>query len=1299
MITIRKTARWVLYVLAVLLGVIVVAALVIRFMIFPNIDQYKDDIATFATKTIGQKVAIGKIITGWDDISPHIALKNVDVFDAENRVALHLNTVEASLSWLSIPLLQPRLTELQVHNPALTIRRNADGNIYLAGISLAGESKPAFANWLLKQRSVEVKDAQIIWQDDLRQAPELSLKQFNLTLNKPLLNSLLGRHTFEISTLLSAGTQQKITASGHFVGNDASKLNTWHGEVMTKLSQTELAAFKPWMDYPVNIQSGLGNANITLVFANTKIQSVKTNFGVSNLAIATKHETTPLVAKKFSGDLLWSNLNNTQTFNAKNIQLNTSTGLNIRNGSATYASSIKNNKPWMKADIRLDEFNLAMLKQVSSHISLPQNIASQLHGFSPVGMLQKMHLSWEGSADKPEHYLVNTQFNQLGIQAHQNIPGFSNLTGKIQADEDGGKLILASENATLDFKDILRWPIPANQLKGEVNWKIRQNTTRIAVKEMFISSRHITGTVNANYDMNGIKNGYLDLIGKFSKGDAKYAPFYYPTILGKSTIDWLDTSILAGRADDVLLRVKGNLADFPFVDKQNKPDTQLGIFKVTAKVSDALLEYGTGWPVIDHLNLDLLFEGKRMLLEANSGRISGNKIIKSRAEIAQLDADWPILHIVSEVEGVVADAIKFVNESPVKQVTLGFTDTLKTAGRGNLQLTLDIPLEDSEQSAYKGVYKVINGTIFANTDLGMPDLSKINGSLIFSEKGLSANNVNAEVLGGPAQFSLNTGSDKVIKLVANGKINDAGIKAFSANALTNKMTGNANWSGKITINKPYVDLNFQSNLLGLAIDLPTPFNKPANQEMLTSIDKKQATIDSDVININFGQLVSAKILRKLSAQELTFERGDIGINTAAVNPRQQGLTIHGTLDELDADEWLTILGEKSPSQTSSDNSASNHTDFNIVTKADLTVQKLTIFDRSINALKVTAHPKANGLKMDINSTEMSGDVEWLSEGSGKIIARLKRLSIPSAGSITSPTITKKEYIKQAKTYPALDIVADNFELGTSKSGILKLGALTLNAFENGEDWVIQKLNISNEDSTLNIQGNWHNWSRNPNTNLIVSLNTNNIGKTFIRFGQPDTIKGGEAKVDGRLNWAGSPHEFDITRLDGNLNFEATKGQVLKVQPGVGRLFGLVTLQSLPRRLSLDFRDLFSDGFAFDKISATARINTGIVRSEDFFMTGPAAEASIKGETNLKTETQHLTVKVTPHISDSLSLAALVGGPIVGAAAFIAQKILKDPLNKIASSEYIIEGTWDNPIEASKEKDDSQKPNNSSPLTP
>jgi uncharacterized protein (TIGR02099 family) len=932
---------------------------------------------------------------------------------------------------------------------------------------------------------------------------------------------------------------------------------------------------------------------------------------------------------------------------------------------------------------------LATIKQLSPYFNLPVNVNKQLNGLSPVGELQALALGYEGEPSKPKSYKISANFKRLGLTAHEKVPGFNNLAGTIKADEDGGEVILNSHKVMLDLKDILRWPIPADKLNGQINWGINNDKTKITAKELFITSPHITGTINASYDMNGIKGGYLDLVGKFGKGNAKYALFYYPVILGKVTLQWLDTSILEGRAEDVNLVVKGNLADFPYVDKKNKLDKKLGIFKVTAKISDALLEYGTGWPMIEGLGLEMLFEGKRMELNANKGHIYGNKIIKSKTEITQLDADWPILHIVSEVEGPVVDGIKFVNESPVKLVTQGFTDDLKTAGSGKLSLELKIPMQDLEAAKYKGVYKIINGTIFANADVGLPELSKLNGVLNFTENSLAAQNVSTEILGGPAQFTLVTGADKVLRIKANGRIADVGIKKLASNALIDSLQGNTDWTGDITIKKPLVDVNLRSNLVGMAIQLPQPFNKAANQNVAFSIVKKQSSPSNDSAEIQYGNVIAAKILRADQAGKLAFERGDIGINMMAETPSQPGLSLHGKLDYIDVNDWLALF-----------NKPRNKADASPITinKANVVIQKLDVFGRRLNAVKLIAQPNATGLQMAIDSQEITGDAEWQSTGNGKIIARLKNLSIPNSSktnsSEPSKVAEKKDFRKLTSGYPALDVMADNFQLGNKN-----LGSLELNAFETGDDWIIQKLKITNPDSTLTADGNWHNWTRNPNTNLKFTLNVSNIGKTLKRFGQPDAVKGGEAEVIGQLQWSGSPHEFDADSLDGNFKLDAKKGQILKVQPGVGRLFGLLTLQSLPRRLSLDFRDLFSDGFAFDKISANAKIENGIMRSDDFFMTGPAAETTIKGETNLKAETQRLNVKVTPHVSDSLSLAALAGGPIAGAAAFVAQKILKDPFNKIISSEYTITGTWDKPVEVESEKDNAQKPSSKSPLNP
>ena len=1298
MSSIKKISRWVLYVVLTLLFLLVLIALVIRFIIFPNIDSYKDDIAAYASQTAGQKITIGDIQTGWDGISPKFVLKNIDVFDMENRPALHLNDVSASVSWLSVPLMQARMHKLAIENPELIIRRKVDGSIYLAGIGLAGESKPELPNWLLSQSNIRIKNAQITWLDELRKAPPFTLKKLDLTLSNPAINSAFAKHQFEISatpSIATIGNMQAIRASGSFVGGDVSEMNDWYGSLTVQLKQADISVWRPWIDYPLNIQTGTGNANMTLNFDDAKIEKVSVQTALTNVSIVLNKETTPFIAKQLSGNIGWKNVNHTQTISAENIKLISNIGLNINNGNGTVSSSTKNGKAWFKTNLKLDQFNLAAIKQLAPYLKLPTNTTHNLNAFSPVGELQGLQLSFEGEANKPEAYNINASFKKLGLQAHDKIPGFSNLSGKITADEDGGELTLDAQKAVLDLKDVLRWPIPADKLSGTVKWRINGEKAKINAQDIFISNPHITGTINASYDKNtgfnekNSKGGYLNLTGKFGKGNAKYAIFYYPIMLSEPTLHWLDTSILAGRVEDVNLTVKGNLADFPYINSKNQLDNKLGLFRVTAKINEAVIEYGTGWPVIEGMGLDMLFEGKRMELNANKGRIFGNKIIKSKTEIPQLDADWPMLHIVSEVEGPVLEGIKFVNESPVKLVTQGFTDDLKTAGNGKLSLELNIPMQDLDAAKYKGAYKISNGTIFANADIGLPELAKLNGILSFTESSLTAQNISTEILGGSAQFSLKTGTDKIIRVSANGKLNDAGIKKLATNPLTDRMQGSADWTAEITIKKPLLDAKIQSNLVGMAIDLPPPFNKPASQSMLLTLDKKQQSPSYDSINIGYGNMVSAKLLRTEQAGKLVIERGDIGLNTPAELSNQTGLSVHGKLDYVNADDWLALFNQ-APKNTSAAPLKIN--------KANVAIQKLDIFGRSLNALKVLAQPNNTGLQMVIESQEVTGDAEWQSVSNehtnGKIIARLKNLTIPANSENKATEATKKDIRKLANGYPALDVTADNFQLGNKK-----LGSLALNAFEVNDDWLIQKLNISNPDSTLTADGTWHNWTRNPNTSLNFVLKVDNIGKALKRFGQPDAVKGGTAEIEGLLSWAGSPHEFETTSLDGHFKLVASKGQIVKVQPGVGRLFGLLSLQSLPRRLSLDFRDLFSDGFAFDKISANAKIDNGILRSEDFFMTGPAAEAKIMGETNLKSETQNLKVKVTPHVSDGLSLAALAGGPIVGAAAFVAQKILKDPFNKIASSEYVITGTWDNPKEIDSDKNEANKPSNISPLRP
>lgn len=1290
MLNIKKTLRWIIYCSLTVLAIVVIAAATIRLVIFPNINDYKNDVAATITKKIGLRTTVGHIVTGWDGFSPKILIREINIYDTDNQPALHLENVNGTFSWLSIPMLSPHLSHISVSNPTLSVKRTKTGAIYIAGIAMAGEGEPDFANWLLSQANIDIYSAAIIWHDELRQAPALSLNAVDFNLHNPAWRKIFGQHLFSIHALPSTGTQYPIVLNGHFFGRDITKIDAWRGEVNLNAKSIDLTAWKAWFDYPIDLQSGVGKADVTLNFADQAIHKIKANVQLNQLSAKLNTSAEWLNARSLSGILTWEETKNTTTISGQQIKLDTDDGFHVENGSGLISHTTKDQQPWVNAALKLDQFDLSYLGKIQKLVKLPDSIQQPINTLNPQGKLSELSVRLEGNPKSPSHFAIESLFTSLSVNPYQEIPGFSNLSGEIKANEDNGSLQLSSTNAVLHLKDILRWPLPINTLNGKIHWNQHNKVFKIFANNLAMANDHIAGTINANYLMNGIKGGYLDLNAQFERGDAQFAPFYYPMSLGETTLQWLDTAILAGKANDIQLKVKGNLDDFPYVDKQNKPDPSLGAFKVTARINDARLQYGKDWPMLEKLGLDMRFEGNSMELVADRGNILNVNIIKAKAIIPALNTNGAMaqaLSIDAVSEGPIAAGIQFINSSPVKEVTLGFTDDLKTAGKAKLNINIDIPLNNIIDTQYKGEYLINNGTMYANDRLGLPEISRINGTLRFDGSGINAQAINANVLGGPAQFDLTTAENKTINIHAKGLMTAGGIRQLNDNTLTKALGGSANWSTDIAIQQPLINLTIRSNLKGLAIDLPTPIGKDSSEEASFTIQKQQLRAEEDSINVNYKNAVSAILVRKQKKDHLQFDSGDIAINMPAELPTKPGLALRGQFDYFDADEWLAL-----PS-TSDNTSNLSHIPF---TSAALSIQQLNIFNRSFYALKVSSNPSDQHLHMSLNSQEIDGDVEWRSptktQETGALIARLNKLHIPASNDTTKVNTEQNEIKKLDKHYPALDIQVDDFKLGNKA-----LGRLALNAYQANDDWVIQQVKISNPDHVLLAEGRWFNWTSNPNTNLTFSLTANDVGKTLKRFGQPDVIKGGVALVAGHLNWPGSPHQFNSKGLNGDFQLGASKGQIVKVKPGVGRLFGLLTLQSLPRRLTLDFRDLFSEGFAFDEISGNANIADGIMHSNDFFMTGPAAETKIKGDIDLNKETQYLHVKVIPHISDSFSLAALAGGPIVGAAAFVAQKLLKDPLNKIAQSEYTIVGTWDNPVEVGAEKIQQDKQPTQSPL--
>jgi uncharacterized protein YhdP len=270
--------------------------------------------------------------------------------------------------------------------------------------------------------------------------------------------------------------------------------------------------------------------------------------------------------------------------------------------------------------------------------------------------------------------------------------------------------------------------------------------------------------------------------------------------------------------------------------------------------------------------------------------------------------------------------------------------------------------------------------------------------------------------------------------------------------------------------------------------------------------------------------------------------------------------------------------------------------------------------------------------------------------------------------------------------PAVDLVIDNFRLRDMAFGVVRVNA------ENREGMWQAQLDVKNDAAHLAGTGRWRPSPSAPATALNFRLDVTDAEKLLGRMGMPDAVRRGSGWIEGDLNWAGSPFSFDLPTLSGQLKTDVGKGQFKKLEPGVGRLLGVLSLQSLPRRITLDFRDIFSEGFAFDSIVGEASVKRGMMHTDELKIRGPAAKILLSGNVNLVAETQDLKVRVQPALGESVAVGAMLANPVAGAVAWAAQKLLNDPLDQVFAYEYAVTGGWSDPkVEKLNRKSAETKP--------
>ena len=248
-----RALRWLSWSLFAAWLLFVALVLVLRYGVLPKVTDYQTEIEQVVTRAVGQPVKIGKIAARWQGLNPDLVLDDVQLFDRQGAPAVSLARVEGVLSWETLWRGRLTLSLLAFEGPVLQVRRDAGGRITVGGMATEGESDPAFAEWVLEQQRIRIRNATVVWDDQLRQAPPLVLNdlQFGLDNNGR-------RHRFGLSAAPPAELASRIDLRGEVKGEIGEALASLSGKIFVELDYADLAGWRSWVNYPAHLPQGRG---------------------------------------------------------------------------------------------------------------------------------------------------------------------------------------------------------------------------------------------------------------------------------------------------------------------------------------------------------------------------------------------------------------------------------------------------------------------------------------------------------------------------------------------------------------------------------------------------------------------------------------------------------------------------------------------------------------------------------------------------------------------------------------------------------------------------------------------------------------------------------------------------------------------------------------------------------------------------------------------------------------------------------------------------------------------------------
>lgn len=1261
---------------AVMAVLVAISIILLRYWLLPDIEQYHDQIVDSLTQATGVPgVTIGEISGEWRGLHPHLNLADVHILDREKKPALEFKNIDASVSWFSLLTAEFRLAALEIANPELLIRRDQQGSYFIGNLAISDEGDgTAMDDWLLHQSRIVVRDALIVWVDEQRTAPPLILKEVNFRLE-----NLFSYHRFALRAIPPEQLATPLDIRGNLVGDSFDEPEGWHGQIFTQLDYTDVTAWLPWIDFPESFKHGRGALRGWLGFDQGRLSELIADFDLRDVIARLSDEVPELVLLNAQGRTVWRRVPGGMEVASDELTMRLQDGLQLQPTDFYFLQQRTDNQ-LAKGQININLLSLEQIVGLTEYIPLDSSIREKVIGFSPSGKVSNLNAEWVGELEGPDTFKIRGQLDDITIQQVGDFPGITGLTADIDGTEIRGKLNISSRHLKIDAPGVMREALFFSIVTGQAGWKVENGELRINVDNLTVANDDLAGNLFGSYQTRTGTLGELDLTGRLTRGEISGAARYTPLIaLNMAGNEWLNNALQAGQTNDFRIRIKGNLSDFPIKDENSNV-----LFKIGAHVRGGVLEFDKDWPRIENIDGEFLISGNRLEINPADATMDGAYLHDVVVAIPDVTSPDLALEINGDASADNKTFLHFVQHSPVRGYINGFTDGVSATGNSHLALYVKVPLKGEKPLKVAGNLNVTSSDI--DMGEGVPWLRNTKGVLTFTESGMQAQGVTADILGEKAIINVQTEGGDTVNATVKGRNNISVVRKYQKHPLLGYLKGKTTWDADIRVVNKKPKVVIRSDLRGIKSTLPAPFAKASNEKMTLLLEKTSINSGQDLIAAKIGDLVKANLEAKQVGKMMAVKRGVISFGPQPIPEslgESDGVWFTGSLPEVSLQGWGALLDGSGGTEGSLP-----------IAGAKLKIGKVSGLGMDIDDLNIEAAKRGEGLGIQLTSTNLNGEVDWQPYDEGKLSVQLKNFSWGGNDSIPDKAEQPESMSDEPEQFasmspgnlPAIQVsIEDMVVRGES------IGRFDLVGHPDGQDWRLRRLNITNPDGSLSGDGIWKSAEGKMQTDLNLQLSLVDAGKTLARSGYPDTVKGGSGKLSANLSWPGAPSQFRNENLTGTLTLDTGKGRFLQMEPGAGKLLSILSLQALPKRISLDFTDVFSTGFEFDSIKGTANINQGVIDTRDFSIKGSSAKVTLNGSVNFLNETQNIRAKVLPTLGDSVSLiGAFVVNPAVGLGTLIVNKVLGDPLDNLVSFEYNIDGTWNDP---NVTKISGTKPNN------